>query len=157
ARGQNEPIKSIVFSNDSSRVAVLGKGSVKVWPLSSGQESTALGYTLPIIGRITFNAEGSRLAFFNPERPQIQVWDIATGKEVDKHLLPTKLVQHLAFEPGGTLSIVARGSRLVNKKVQYSMSGHEYPGAKTLFEVDVAANPLTSVVSADGKRVAILG
>jgi len=82
--GHSDPVKSVAFSHDGSRLA---SGSddctVRVWNVATGQVEQTLGHSgdghSGRVNSVAFSHDGSRLASGSDDRT-VRVWNVATGQ-----------------------------------------------------------------------------
>jgi len=103
--GLNAVVSRVCFSPDGRFLAALSHNwQVAIWELSTGHLRLLLdvpqGSTADHAA-LAFSPDGSRFAFST--WGEAKLWDIATGKELKRWLLPEGLHDVLAFHPSGKL------------------------------------------------------
>lgn len=109
-------INSIAFSPDSALVASGSEdGSVWVWDVNTGSLHTAWNARLewPPVQAVTFSPDGSLVAAAHTRwlrsahlpTADIQVWDVATGRELFVLHTGPESLDSLAFSPDGSLLV----------------------------------------------------
>src|SRR5262245_41779664 len=96
-----EPVTSIAFSPDGSRMATAGKdGVVKMWDAGTGRLLfDYTGHTDAVRG-IAFSPDGRQMASSGGDK-FISLWDPATGKEVRKLTGLPDFANSVAYSPDG--------------------------------------------------------
>ncbi|HWB10910.1 MAG TPA: hypothetical protein VG826_16900 [Pirellulales bacterium] len=95
------PVKSVAFSSDGSALATAGgDNQVRIWERTSGQPKQTVSGAL-----VALSPDGKSVATAGTQDDPttIVLWDVATGKR--RYVLEgghLKLVEHLAYSPGGS-------------------------------------------------------
>jgi WD40 repeat protein/serine/threonine protein kinase len=154
AKGFYGHASSVVFSPDGRLLAAggtpsrsgddIGKG-VKVWDMETGKQVSAFALDLGG-GSMALSPDGTRLASFKWVG-EVQVLDLASGRELNTFQVPKGKVKRLAFSADGKrlTTVGLRGDTLA-----WDLStGRLLPG-----EPDVSDLPPIPLLSRDGKRLA---
>ncbi|MCA9213222.1 MAG: protein kinase, partial [Planctomycetales bacterium] len=81
--GHKAAIQCVAFSPSGDRLATSSDNSVKLWDaLKLNEVST---WNVPTTGTspINFNPDGSQFATISANRPQVSIWEAATGRRLD--------------------------------------------------------------------------
>jgi WD40 repeat protein len=120
--GQEEPINSVAFSPDSTRLAGAAGQVVKVWDVRDGREVLLLkGHAADIRG-VAFSPDGKRLASASNDR-KVKLWDTATDKLIRTFRGHTAAVASVTFSPDGKRLAGGAGNGVV--KVWDAATGKE--------------------------------
>jgi WD40 repeat protein len=100
-RGHGQPIISLRFSRDSTRLATAaGDGTFRVWDTSSGQQLQVFRGRETHAGIADLSPDGRRLASAEVRGSTIRVWDVDSGREIAS-CLHGQRVTGGAFSPLG--------------------------------------------------------
>eukprot|EP00873_Tetraselmis_striata_P021585 jgi/Tetstr1/441849/TSEL_030062.t3 len=126
-RGHTEPVSSVAFSPDGTRLAsASGDKTVRVWNALTGEEALPQplrGHT-DWVTSVAFSPDGTRLASASYDKT-VRVWNALTGEEA----LPQPLQGHtggvtsVAFSPDGTR--LASASQDETVRVWNALTGEE--------------------------------
>jgi WD40 repeat protein len=103
-------VVKVSFTRDGRRLLAASDSSARVWELPSGQEvfrfrltstRTPTGGGMASYGRVSFSADGQRLAMANLGEGAIGVWDVTTGQRILSLGGPGSQVICAAFSPDG--------------------------------------------------------
>ena len=104
---QLEQLFAVAVSLDSQMIAVGGhKHGIKLWNLYTYEEKSLTKIDRETTG-LAFSPDGKKLASSSFDRT-VQLWDLATGKELRKWLCSQVWTYGVAFSPNGEL--IASGS-----------------------------------------------
>jgi WD40 repeat protein len=164
-----EGAMAVAFSPDGRRAASAGLDqAVRIWDTTTGAELHTLRGHYGHVYSVAFSPDGQRLVSgsgewleniypVNPGRPEVKVWDVATGRELASHPAGERDVVGLAFSPDGRSLAVAGGAWMAGP-------GRTTPGELTLHDPETFqvqrtlrghSGPLTGVAySRDGRRLA---
>jgi WD40 repeat protein len=131
----------VAFSPDGTRLATAADdGTIKVWDAATGKELLHCAGQYRAIVALTFLAGGKQLATLTgvrlwtalTGREQVTVWDTATGKELNKFVVPSYYAGQVAFSADGRrLAGVDHGGNLAMWDVatgKQLMTGTAQPG-----------------------------
>ena len=104
--GSTETITRLAFSADGNTLATVGKTSIQLWDVSTGNQrpsSPFTGHTNSITD-VTLNHDGSQLAASSMDNT-VTVWDVASGKlNLNTTLTGNgQAKESVAFSPDGTM------------------------------------------------------
>ncbi len=117
--GMKSSVGPLTFSADSTRLAAVFMGVVKVYEVPTGREVGSLHGADPhsMLLCLAFSPRGNRLAAGEIEGG-LHVWDVETGNEVYTLAAHTKAVQSVSFSPDGR--------RIVSGSGQGNVELHQY-------------------------------
>lgn len=116
---QDEPVRSVAFSPDGSRLAT-GSREITIWNVESGEMVATLeGHTQPALS-LAFSPDGATLVSTGADG-SVRLWDAGTGEPQSQVRLGVA-GQAVAFSPDGA-TFAAYGERIV--KVWEVESGEE--------------------------------
>jgi WD40 repeat protein len=91
------------ISADGKLMAFAGeKGEVVIWDIFAEKPALAVKPRGEFVSSVVFSQEGARVAS-GTAAGLIQVWDVATGRELSRTQACHESVRHLAFGPTGTM------------------------------------------------------
>jgi WD40 repeat protein len=105
-----DTVLKVSFSPKGRRLLAASDSRVRAWELTSGQELLNFrltGTRTPIevgatnVGRVSFSADGERLAIVHVGSRNVEVWDVTTGQQVLSLSGPGSQVICVAFSPDG--------------------------------------------------------
>src|SRR5262249_61877924 len=70
----------VAFSPDGQTLLTTGEGKIVLWEPLTGQPRTFVDAQLPFASQKTLSPDGKMLALIEPNRSQIFLYDVATGK-----------------------------------------------------------------------------
>ncbi len=80
------PLFTMAFSNDGSRLASGSATAIKIWDTTSGKELRAIEYAVENNSYanygLTFSPDDSKLISFSEWNDQVIMWDVATGEQL---------------------------------------------------------------------------
>jgi WD40 repeat protein len=160
---------AVAWSPDGRHAASAGLDqTVRIWDTKTGAELHTLRGHYGHVYSLAFSPDGTRLVSgsgewleniypVNPGRPEVKVWDVASGREMASYPAGNLDVVGLAFSPDGKTLAVASGAWMAGP-------GRAGPGELTLRDPQTFAmgrtlrghsGPLTGVAySRDGRRLA---
>jgi WD40 repeat protein/serine/threonine protein kinase len=96
---------TIAASRDGKLVAVGGEGGgVVIWDTATGKITATFSTASTVVTRLAFSYNSERLATVGPSnQPEIEIWDLKSGKQSQVLSGPTGQISGLDFQPGGTL------------------------------------------------------
>jgi WD40 repeat protein/serine/threonine protein kinase len=151
-RGHDEVITRVAFSPDGRLLASLSSEAVWVWDARTGAPIRTLG---PVGGRNRYGlafSPDSRFVAVTTDDPQVVIWEVETGKEMQVFHGHTSAVKNVAFSPDGRLVASGAGdiarSQPGEVKVWLAESGQE------VFSLHGHTDPIYGVAfSPNGKRL----
>jgi serine/threonine protein kinase/WD40 repeat protein len=101
-RAARAEIHSLVFNPDGTLLATGGRGTVRLWDVSTGRSLLSLR-TTGVVSTLAFAPSGRRLAVGTKSPGRVSVWDLETGRGIQTlHGLTTQ-ASRLCFSADGRL------------------------------------------------------
>ncbi|WP_374089793.1 N,N-dimethylformamidase beta subunit family domain-containing protein [Methylomicrobium lacus] len=151
---QNQPanlVTGIAFRADGKILASVGKDSIKLWDIGSGQEqlSIPLVNTNSAIVQVAFSSDGEHLAGVTLEN-EILLWNLKTGFSKSIKAEQDVTVDQITFSPDGKYLVSANNGVNSHIKLWDAVSGALYADVRVdafvnEFEFSPDSNVLASV------------
>jgi WD40 repeat protein len=141
--------RAILFSPDSTVLASVSSGAVRLWDMTAGTRTTLVGRDeLGAIWFMAFNSDGSRLVVGGDG--VLQIWNLTTREQLPDSIRGGMVVK---LNPDGTMLATWSFGSMVRL--------WDVTTSEILFELDVVAEPLSRIwyiaFSPDGALVATAG
>jgi RNA polymerase sigma factor (sigma-70 family) len=105
-------ISKVAFAPDGKLLATAGAGALRVWSLATNKELRQFELGKPgerVVYAVAFSPDGQTLASAEGPAKTVQLWDVATGKELKTLEGHTKNVLDVVFSPDGKTLASAGG------------------------------------------------
>jgi len=144
-------VTGIAFRSDGKILAGVGKDSIKLWDIGSGQEQLSIPLVNPnsAIVQVALSSDGERLAGVTLEN-EILLWNLKTGLSKSIKAEQDVTVDQLTFSPDGKFLASAYNGQNSHIKLWDAVSGELYADVPadtfvTEFEFSPDSNVLASV------------
>jgi len=144
-------VTGIAFRSDGKILAGVGKDSIKLWDIGSGQEQLSIPLVNPnsAIVQVALSSDGERLAGVTLEN-EILLWNLKTGLSKSIKAEQDVTVDQLTFSPDGKFLASAYNGQNSHIKLWDAVNGELYADVPadtfvTEFEFSPDSNVLASV------------
>jgi WD40 repeat protein/tRNA A-37 threonylcarbamoyl transferase component Bud32 len=113
--GHTRPVGSLEYSPDGKWLATAAGEEIRVWDPATGRTRCTISLSPDVATAVAFRPDGAALAVgvqgpnakAKKALPQVQIWDLATGRRTNAFELGPGTIHALAFSPdGNNLTIV---------------------------------------------------